>query len=653
MNFQEYQNLVKQLNQLAHYYYVLDNPKVSDSEYDVLYQKVVKFEELNPLMIDPSSPTQRIGDKPLDFFESFQHSSVLPSLGNVFDKADLEQFCDRLSKENQAEFPEMTVETKIDGLAVACHYENGIFKVGATRGDGKTGENVTSNLKTIRSLPMQLKETETIEVRGEVYLKKSVFSTLKGDFSNPRNTAAGALRQLDPKIAAKRQLDIFIYQGMPAKDGVIRTHSHMLEHLKTLGFPVLPSPTVCHNVDAIYDACLAILDQRDDYDYEIDGAVIKVNSFPLQQQLGFTTKAPRWATAYKFKAKQAITNLLDITVQVGRTGVVTPVAELKPILIDGVKVQRATLHNLEDLERKGVKIGDDVVIERAGDVIPAVVSVHKTYESSQLFRMPTDCPVCAATIFKPDNEVAYRCINYHCSAQIKGRLIHFVSRKAMTIDGLGKQQIEQFVDLGILTSIADIYRLTYDRLIKLERMADKSVTNLLNAIESSKTVSLTRFFYALGIPFVGENGALLISEEFKTLDRLLIATKEEFESIHGVGPKMADSLINTIQSSLFKQLIKDLLHLGMIIKPVESSQKDGVFVGKTVLFTGTLQNLSRLEAEQFVKEQGGKVVKAVSKSLDVLVVGENAGSKLKKAISLNEKGSKIDLLNEDNFKQYK
>jgi DNA ligase (NAD+) len=652
MNLKEYQKLVEQLNQFSYSYYVLDRSSISDNDYDDLYRKLLQFEADNPLLIEPSSPTQRIGDKPLDYFESFSHSSVLPSLGNVFDKYDLEQFCDRLIKSNEGEFPELTVEIKIDGLAVACHYKDGIFQVGATRGDGKVGENVTSNLKTIRSLPLALSIKDTVEVRGEVYIKKSVFSELKGDFSNPRNTAAGAIRQLDPKIAAERKLDIFIYQGLTSSLSTAQTHSSMLESLKLMGFPVLPDPVICTSVEDVYKACMTILDNRNNFDFDIDGAVIKVNSFKLQQQLGFTTKAPRWAMAYKFKAKQVITTLNDISVQVGRTGVVTPVAELEPVLIDGVKVQRATLHNLEDLQRKGVKIGDEVFIERAGDVIPAVVKVHQSSEKSRPFQMPTQCPVCYSDIVKSEEEVAYRCINYHCKAQLKGRLIHFVSRKAMNIDGLGKQQIEQFVELGLLQSISDIYRLTYNQLIGLDRMAEKSVNNLLESIQKSKSVSLTRFFYALGIPFVGEHGALIITEKFKTLSQIMCVRMDDLESIHGIGPKMAESLMKTVHSSLFKTLIDDLLNLSMDIQDVELSELSGVLSGKTILFTGTLQTLSRIDAEQRVKELGGKIIKAVSKSLDILVVGDNAGSKLAKAEKLQAEGFTIQIIDEQAFQDF-
>ena len=650
LHHNDYQKLVIQLNANAHDYYVLNNPTLSDQEYDRLYRQLVEFESANPLLIEPGSPTQRIGDKPLDFLEKYTHSQVLPSLGNVFDRDELKVFCDRLQRECGGQLPVFTVEPKIDGLAVALIYKEGYLDVAATRGDGKVGENVTSNVKTIRSLPLVLSEPVSIEVRGEVFIRKSVFQSLEGSFSNPRNTAAGALRQLDPSVAASRKLDLFIYQGLPGSALASETHAEMLDSIQSYGLPINSGLQVCHTVDDIYDACMTIFNQRDQYDWDIDGAVIKVNNLSFQASLGFTTKAPRWATAFKFATEQAITTLRAVTFQVGRTGTITPVGELDPVDIAGVTVQRVTLHNMDDISRKGVCIGDEVVVQRAGDVIPEVVSVHSRGNNSQDIVMPVSCPVCEGVLVQEADAVAYRCQNIYCEAQIKGRLTHFVSRKAMNIDGFGKQLVDQLVDKQIVKELPDLYRLDFEILRGLERMADKSANNVLSAIESSKTPSLSRFLYALGLPFVGEHASEIIASTVKTLPELLFVDRDRLMMIHGIGDKTAESLFNSTQSDAFQRMIADFLELGLEIKQEEAMvSQGGRFEGKTVLFTGTLTTISRREAEELVKAEGGKIVSSVSKSLDYLIVGENPGSKLKKATTLQESQESLVIIDESAF----
>ncbi|MFT5171683.1 MAG: DNA ligase (NAD+), partial [Candidatus Marinamargulisbacteria bacterium] len=552
MNSHDYHLLVEKLNAYAKQYYVLDAPTITDAEYDHLYRKLEGFEAENTDGIDLASPTQRVGDKPVDAFESFVHSSRMPSLSNAVDEPSLLAFYNRVLKglERDAEdAPVFSIEPKIDGLAIALHYRSGILVAGVTRGDGHKGENVTSNIKTIKSIPLKLLKPLNLEVRGEVYMRNDVFEGLEGDFVNPRNAAAGSLRQLDPRIAAKRNLDVFIYQSV---NSGLKCHDADLAFLRDLGFPVIPEPLVTSQFEKIVAQCNQIYDMRDNYEWQIDGAVVKVNEYALQEQLGATTKSPRWAIAYKFANDTAVTMLNDITVQVGRTGVLTPVAELDAVKVGGAMVRRATLHNLDYIEGKNIKIGDSVVVARAGDVIPEVVKSLETYAHSKTFLMPTDCPVCGADVLRSEGEVAYRCQNYDCAEQVKGRLRHFVSRTAMDIDGFGESLVDQLVTEQLIASVEDIYALERDALLALDRMAEKSVDNLLAAIEVSKKKPFSVFLFALGIPHVGKHVADVVAEVYPTISALYDADEESLLEINEVGGKIAASILETVANPAFR-----------------------------------------------------------------------------------------------------
>lgn len=645
ISHQEYVSLVHELNRYAYEYYTLDAPTVSDSEYDSKYRLIEAFEEANPLLVNVESPTSRVGGRPLEAFSQFEHPTKLSSLGNVFDAEELVLFIDRVYKglvnEKKVEF---TVEPKIDGLAVALYYKKGLLKVGATRGDGFRGENVTQNLKTIRSIPHTLKEPLTLEIRGEVYMPRSVFNQLEGQFANPRNAAAGSLRQLNSAVTAQRNLSFFAYQVYGSD---CSTHYESLMLAKRLGFEVAsPFSEGCFIASESVSCIQEIEKIRDNFDFEIDGAVIKVNRFDWQEKLGYTTKAPRWAIAYKFAAEQAVTRLENITVQVGRTGVLTPVAILHPVKVGGVMVSRATLHNMDDVLRKGVKIGDDVVIQRAGDVIPEIVKVSRTQSHHKAFVMPTCCPVCNGIIVQFDEEVAYKCVNMACVAQVKGRLEHFVSKKAIDIDGLGKQLVSVLVDEQLLKTPLDIYKLRYDQLIGLDRMAEKSVTNLLDSIETSRSTTLPRFIYALGIPFVGEHTAELLADLYPNFEDLLETTYDQLIEIYEIGDKISESLVRTFKEVEFVKMIRLLLDEVTFKEKVVSSS---ILEGQSFLVTGSLSLFSRQEAHQKIKANGGRLVSSVSKNLTVLVVGDNPGSKLSKAEKINELGGSISIMNEDEF----
>jgi DNA ligase (NAD+) len=641
---QRYHDLLILLDEHARRYYGEDAPTISDFEYDQMYKQVVEFEEAFPLLRDANSITSRIGSVANTKLASFTHDQKLPSLGNVFNEEELRAFYDRILKATDGRAPVFTVEPKIDGLAVALHYKSGKLVAGATRGDGFTGENVTDNLRTITSLPLTLSQPIDIEVRGEVYLQKSVFERFKDQYANPRNLAAGALRQLDPKITASRQLSLFIYQGLYPG---IPTHADMLLFLASLGLPVVPTVHSCYSFEDILEALKIIENEKKTYDWDSDGAVIKVNDFLLQASLGFTSKAPRWAIAYKFETEQALTILKDIIVQVGRTGVLTPVAILEPVQVSGVTVHRATLHNEEDIVRKGVKIGDRVLIQRAGEVIPEIVSSFETFPDSLEFVMPTRCPECQTVVVRDENEVAVKCPNFDCPAQVKGRLMHYASRKAMDIEGLGEKLVEQVVDLGMVRHLPDLYRLSLEQWAGLDRMALKSAQNLVSALEDSKTRTFSRFIFGLGIPFIGERTAQILAQFFPTIQDLLGATYDDLIGLPEIGEKIAGVLSDTIRSDWFNQMIYDLLALGL--SPTQDHlPATGKFTNKTFLFTGTL-SMPRAEAEKLVTDQGGKILSGISAKLNYLVVGDNAGSKLDKAKAINTKKDVIVILSESEF----
>ncbi len=647
LSHQEYVKLVQTLNRHAQYYYHQNAPIISDTEYDQLYQQVVTFETHNPLLIDPNSPTQHIGSAPLNAFDSFTHHSILPSLGNVFNSAELDAFCQRVYTTLNTSAVEFCIEPKVDGIAVAIHYDKGQLVAAATRGDGKTGELVTENVKTIRSLPLVLAKSITLEVRGEVYMRKSQFAQLTDKFANPRNAAAGSMRQLDSKVTASRQLDIMIYQGI--MDG-IKTHSEMMTQLDQLGFPVNPGLVVTTKVATLAQTAQSIDQERWDYPYEIDGGVIKVNRLDYQDQLGMTVKAPRWAVAYKFAAAEGVTQLNGIDIQVGRTGVLTPVAQLQPLSLAGVTISNATLHNMDEIKRLGIQIGDDVVVVRSGDVIPKIIRRAVAKPNAIPFEIPQHCPECASSIVQEADAVAYRCQNPHCPARFKAQLSHFVSRKAMNIDGLGKEVIAKLVDDKQVTCLPDLYSLSMEELLRLPGFAEKSATALLSAIQASKTQPLHRLLFGLGIAFVGEQSAQLLAQRYSSLSALQLATYDELIEIEGIGPKIATAVIAAIQDENFIAIITQLDEFGINPKNVIVNH-DGPLSGQSFLITGTLSAYKRSEAEALIKDNGGTVVQSVTKKLTYLIVGENPGSKLVKAEKINAKTVTITILNEQEFSQ--
>ncbi len=646
------------LNQYNYEYHVLDQPSVPDAEYDRMMNELLNLEEENPELKTDDSPTQRVGGPPLEGFQKVEHRVPMLSLGNAFGEDDLKDF-DRRVRDRIGENFSYVCELKIDGLAVSLIYEDGVLVRGATRGDGTVGEDITHNLKTIPAIPLRLRENVSMEVRGEAYMPKPSFMKLnevreKNEqdlFANPRNAAAGSLRQLDPKIAASRNLSIFVY-GVGTVDGrEISSHSNGLDFLKELGFKTNPEWKRCNTIDDVINFIGGWSEKRPDLSYEIDGIVVKVDALNQQEELGFTAKSPRWAIAYKFPAEEVVTKLHDIELNVGRTGVVTPTAVLEPVLVAGTTVQRASLHNEDLIREKDIKIGDYVVIKKAGDIIPEVVSVleERRTGDEKAFSMPEKCPECESDLVRLDEEVALRCINPKCPAQLREGLIHFVSRNAMNIDGLGERVITQLFREELIHDVADIYQLTHDQLIELERMGEKSVSNLLEAIRVSKDNSLEKLLFGLGIRHVGAKAARTLAQQFGSMDSLVQANIEDLEAINEVGQKMADSVVRYFQNEEVHELIDELKDAGVNMiykgpKPVSIEEIDSVFAGKTVVLTGKLEQLSRGEAKKKLEELGAKVTGSVSKSTDLVIAGEDAGSKLEKAESLG-----IDVWSENRF----
>ncbi|WP_226035430.1 NAD-dependent DNA ligase LigA [Aquibacillus saliphilus] len=652
MDQQQAQNQIEQLrsqiNKYNHQYHVEDNPSVSDYEYDQKMNELMELETQFPELVTSDSPSQRVGGAPLDAFEKVQHTVPMLSLANAFGEDDLIRFDRRVREGLGVDEVSYVCELKIDGLAVSLRYENGTFVQGATRGDGTIGEDITNNLKTIRSIPLRIDQQDTIEVRGEALMPQKSFLALnkaKEDnaeeaFANPRNAAAGSLRQLNPKIAAKRNLDIFLYAVGQWEVGTLSTHSERLTYLKEIGFKTNPEWRICNNIEEAINYVNSWVEERSNLNYDIDGIVIKVDRLDYQETLGFTAKSPRWAIAYKFPAEEVITKLYDIELSVGRTGVVTPTALLNPVKVAGTTVQRASLHNEDLIREKDIRINDTVVIKKAGDIIPEVVRVlsdERTGEE-QVFQMPSDCPACGSELVRLEEEVALRCINPSCPAQLKEGLIHFVSRNAMNIDGLGEKVIEQLFHENLVHTIADLYKLERKELLKLERMGEKSVENLLAAIEVSKQNSLERLLFGLGIRHVGSKAARTLAEQFETIDHIVEATFEDYTSIYEIGEKMADSIVRYFDETRVKQLIDELRSLGlnMEYKGIRKSdkQEDSLFTDKTVVLTGKLEVLSREEAKEKIEAYGGKVTGSVSKKTDILIAGADAGSKLDKAKEL-------------------
>ncbi|MDF2786905.1 MAG: ligA [Neobacillus sp.] len=635
------------LNQYGYEYYVLDTPSVPDAEYDRLMQELLEIEAKFPELKTPESPSVRVGGDVLVFFEKVEHRTPMLSLGNAFNEQDLKDF-DRRVRQAVGDDVSYVCELKIDGLAVSLRYENGLFIQGATRGDGTIGEDITANLKTIKSIPLRLRENATLEVRGEAYMPKRSFEALnkakeeRGEelAANPRNAAAGSLRQLDPKIAATRNLDVFLY-GIGGGDVNAASHSEGLDYLDHLGFKTNKERRKCPTINEVIEYVSSWVEKRPHLPYEIDGIVIKVDSYEHQSKLGTTAKSPRWAIAYKFPAEEVVTTLLDIELSVGRTGVVTPTAILKPVKVAGTTVQRASLHNEDLIREKDIKIGDQVVVKKAGDIIPEVVNVlaEQRTGDERDFQMPTHCPECESELVRFEGEVALRCINPKCPAQIREGLIHFVSRDAMNIDGLGEKVISQLFVEKLISDVADIYKLTFDQLIALERMGEKSVTNLLKAIEASKANSLEKLLFGLGIRHVGAKAAKTLAQSFDTMDKLAFATKEDLIAINEIGDKMADSIVAFFDQEEAVELIKELASAGVNMeykgpKPVSVEESNSIFAGKTVVLTGKLEQLSRNEAKEKIEALGGNVSGSVSKKTHLVIAGEDAGSKLTKAEEL-------------------
>jgi DNA ligase (NAD+) len=644
------------LNQYGHEYYVLDQSTVPDAEYDRLMRELIELEEQFPELKSADSPTERVGGAVLDMFEKVVHGIPLLSLGNAFNEQDLRDF-DRRVRQVAGEDYSYVCELKIDGLAVSLRYENGLFVQGSTRGDGTIGEDITSNLRTIKSLPLRLRENASIEVRGEAFMPKRSFEALnkvkeeRGEepFANPRNAAAGSLRQLDPKIAASRNLDVFLYGiGDIGESGVV-SHSEGLDYLDHLGFKTNKERRKCADIDAVIEFVNSWVERRPNLPYEIDGIVIKVDSLAQQSDLGTTAKSPRWAIAYKFPAEEVVTTLLAIELNVGRTGVVTPTAVLAPVKVAGTTVQRASLHNEDLIREKDIKIGDKVVVKKAGDIIPEVVNViaeQRTGEEVD-FQMPTHCPECESELVRLEGEVALRCINPKCPAQIREGLIHFVSRDAMNIEGLGEKVISQLFSEKLIVDVADIYKLTSDQLLGLERMGEKSVSNLITAIEASKSNSLEKLLFGLGIRHVGAKAAKTLAQAYSSMDKLVLATEDELKSINEIGEKMADSIAAFFKKEEVQELLKELVTAGVNMEykgpmPVSVDQSDSFFAGKTVVLTGKLELLSRNEAKEKIESLGGNVAGSVSKKTDLVIAGEDAGSKLAKAEQLG-----IEVWNEE------
>jgi DNA ligase (NAD+) len=639
----EVDRLRKELRRHEHLYYVLDQPEITDAEYDDLMRQLRDLEEGHPELASLDSPTQRVGGKPREGFVKVPHSSAMLSLDNALNEAELRAFDTRVRELLAgAEFC-YVAELKMDGLSMAAHYRSGTFTQAVTRGDGSVGEDVTENARTIRSVPLTVdSQLEDLEARGEIVMNRKAFERLNLDrdekglsrFANPRNAAAGSLRVLEPQITASRRLEYYTYflltEGRPATD----SHWGSLEELHRLGFKVNPHRGRCRSVDEVLAFCTDWEARREDLPYEIDGVVVKVDSVAQQRQLGYTAKAPRWAIAYKYPARQAKTTVLGIEVQVGRTGALTPVAILDPREVGGVTVARATLHNEDEIDRLGLQIGDEVVIERSGDVIPKVVRVSAQGSKRTPFAMPTKCPICGGAVVREEGEAASRCININCPARLKESILHFASRGVMNIDGVGDALVDQLVDRGLAKSVADLYWLTMDDLLSLDRMGLKSAANVLRNIEKSKKNPLPRVIGALGIRFVGERTAVFLAEEFGSMDAIAAASVEELQRAEEVGPKVAESVYVFFHEPHNQELIDRLRSAGLQFKYTATRPRGGPFRGLTFVLTGTLPTLSREQAKELIEHAGGKVSGSVSKKTNYVVAGSDAGSKLTKAEGL-------------------
>jgi DNA ligase (NAD+) len=659
---QEIEGLRDKIRHHDHQYYVLDAPELSDAAYDRLMNRLKELEAANPKLITPDSPTARVGGTPRAGFQTVQHARPMLSLDNAFSYDGLRDFDRRVRQGIGREKIEYVAEHKFDGLSISLQYENGILVRGVTRGDGSTGEDVTPNVKTIRSVPLRIdaallkkaKLKATFEVRGEVLMTRKAFEAMNRYqeqmggkvFVNPRNAAAGSVRVLDPSITAQRRLEFFAYYLLVDGLEPFPKHSESLEALKQLRFRASDDWKLCDGIEKVVAYCDTWEPKREHLPYEIDGVVIKVNSTGIQRELGFTSKAPRWAIAYKYPARQETTVVNDIRVQVGRTGTLTPVAVLEPVQVGGVTVSRSTLHNMDEIDRLGLQIGDTVLIERAGEVIPHVLKVIKEGANRRPFHMPEKCPECGSAIHKAEDEVAYRCVNAACPAKRRESLLHFASRHAMDIDGLGDKIVDQLVAKGLVKDVADLYTLKLDTLIDLERFAEKSAQNLIDEIEASKKASLARLIYALGIRMIGERTGQLLAAHFSSLDELADATEEQLLEVGEVGPKVAASIAEFFSEPANQKIIKKLDKYG--VKPTAEKRvvKSQKFAGKSFVFTGGLANRSREAAAELVQQHGGKISGSVSKKTDYVVVGTDPGSKFDKAKELG-----VPVLDEKEFEK--
>ncbi len=638
------EKLREELRRHEYLYYVLDQPEISDAEYDSLMRELQKLEQENPEFVSPDSPTQRVGGKPREGFVKVRHSSPMLSLDNALNEAELMDFDRRVRDVLGSEPFCYIAELKLDGLSMAAHYRDRSFVQAITRGDGTVGEDVTENARTIRSLPLRVAASQrAFEVRGEVMMNRRAFDRLNAErdslglprYANPRNSAAGSLRVLEPAITASRHLEFFTYLFLVDGDSFSESHWESLEQLKRLGFKVNPHRRICRGVGELLEFCREWEQKRDTLPYEIDGVVAKIDSVAQQRRLGWRAKAPRWAIAYKYAARQAETVVENIGVQVGRTGALTPVAHLRPVTVSGVTVSRATLHNEDEIDRLGVHIGDTVVVERSGDVIPKVVRVVKEGEARRPFRMPRHCPVCGGDIVRQEGEAASRCINTNCPARLKESVLHFAARGVMDIDGMGDALVDQLVDRSLVKSVADLYDLKVDDLVNLERMGKKSAEKLRQNIDRSRTLPLPRVLNGLGIPFVGERTAVLLAEAFGDLDAIAAADEDSLQRAEEVGPKVARSIRLFFAEERNRELVERLRAAGVQFKYERKRRHGGPLEGKVFVLTGALPNLTRDEAKAKIEAAGGKVTGSVSKKTDYVVAGDEAGSKLDKAKSLN------------------
>lgn len=650
--FKQYQHLIEEIRKNEYLYYVLDNPEISDATYDAMYRQLQEIEKKHPEFITEDSPTQRVGGGVSEGFKTFKHPIALQSLANAFSFGDLKAFDTSIRKDIAKEFS-YSVEFKIDGLSVALYYQKGILKVAATRGDGMNGEDVTKNVRTIRSIPLHIPVEEDVILRGEIYMPKQSFTQLNEErekfgeslFANPRNAAAGSLRQLDSQITAKRQLNGIFYTLLNAVEMQVNTQEQAIDFIKYIQLTPIEHK-VFDTIEEVYKYCIYWKEHRQFLPYEIDGMVVKINDISIQEQLGVRAKSPRWAIAFKFPPEQQSTKLHHITLQIGRTGVATPVGELEPVLIAGSTIRRATLHNKYFIIEKDIRCGDTVVVQKAGDVIPEVdhVIIEKREPSSKPYVFPEKCPECGSDLFQIEGEAAIRCINtLACPAQVRARMVHFVSKDAMDISGLGAEIINHLYQNQLIKELPDLYQLNRESLLALERFAEKSTDNLLKAIEESKSRSLSRFIYGLGIPLVGLVTSKILAKNFATLDELMLATEEQLQNIDQIGGLIAKELCAFFKNEHNKELIKRFIACGLSLEN-EQILTSKELEGKSFVLTGTLPNYSREEMKQLIESRGGKVSNSVSKKTSYVIAGENAGSKYEKALSLN-----IEILSEETF----